>query len=105
APATPPTSHDSEYTETTCARSQPKFSEIGFRKTVKLSPRPRPSTESAKHSASTLSATRAGFRGLCGASLPGSPLDVFLGVFWSIAGKGALFRRKEQGSRANTPMQ
>src|SRR4051795_12304153 len=44
--------------ETTRARSQPKLSEIGSRKTVKLSTRPRPSTESAKHSASTFSAVR-----------------------------------------------
>src|SRR6266581_9704001 len=41
----------------------PQLSAIGLRNTVKLSPRPRPSTESAKHSASTLSATRAGFGG------------------------------------------
>src|SRR3954468_6392151 len=61
--ASPPASADSEYTETTCARSQPKLSEIGLRNTVKLSPRPRPSTESMKHRASTLSAVRVGLGG------------------------------------------
>src|SRR3954469_1352311 len=58
--ASPPASAANEYTETTRARSQPKESEIGSRKTVKLSSRPRPSTDSAKHSASTFSAVRTG---------------------------------------------
>src|SRR4051794_32195361 len=44
----------------TRARSQPKLSEIGSRKTVKLSTRPRPSTDSAKHSASTFRAVQTG---------------------------------------------
>src|ERR1700704_227708 len=48
--------------ETTRARSQPKLSEIGSRKTVKLSTRPRPSTDSAKQRASTFSAVRTGAR-------------------------------------------
>src|SRR3954452_22075351 len=58
--ASPPASADNEYTETTRARSQPKLSEIGSRKTVKLSTRPRPSTDNAKQSASTFSAVRTG---------------------------------------------
>src|ERR1700676_1243782 len=61
------------------ARSQPKSSEIGLRNTVKLSPRPRPSTDNAKHSASTLSATRAGFSIVVG--------EISLAVFWSITSK------------------
>ena len=59
-----------------------EVSEIGFRNTVKLSPRPRPSTDSAKHRASTLSATRAGLSGRVGASSRG--------VFWSM-GAGSAF--------------
>src|SRR3979490_2176696 len=60
--ATPAASAVNEYIETTRARSQPKLSEIGSRKTVKLSTRPRPSTDSAKQRASTLSAVRTGAR-------------------------------------------
>ena len=81
------------------ARSQPKLSEIGFRNTVKLSPRPRPSTDSAKHSASTLSATRAGFGGFA-QRFPRR------GAFLIHDAAGSAFPRcREQGSKANAPMQ
>ena len=47
------------------------------------------SSDSVKHSASTFSATRAGFSGLFVTSSP----DVFLGVFWSMPAGSALWRR------------
>ena len=97
APSARPPARSANRPRPPAARSQPKLSEIGFRKTVKLSPRPRPSTDSAKHSASTLSAMRAGFSGFVDASPP-----------WRVlihAEQGARFRAAEQASKANAPMQ
>src|SRR5437763_3327448 len=64
---------------------------MGLRKTVKLSPRPRPSTDSAKHGASTLSATRSGFSGFVGVSCRG--------VFRSMTGRERVFVSASKGQK------
>src|SRR3954470_9569348 len=61
---------------------------MGLRKTVKLSPRPRPSTDRAKQSASTLSATRAGFNGVVAG---------FSRAFWSMALTERFSGRRSRG--------
>ena len=86
------------------ARSQLKLWEIGNRKTVKLSPSPRPSTDSAKHTASTLSAMCTGF-------MAGFMSGV-MGVIGRARGTNRdsyvyepQFAGQEQLQFANTPMQ